>query len=99
MKNRTLRCNNNCGGMLRGLIETAYGDYLCPDCWDDYICTDRGRLEYLLCICRGDYPASEFDADFLRDVAESWKQHRDELAFTDGYKKFIEAQAVAKGLL
>ena len=47
----------NCDTHHKELLKTAYGDFLCVDCWDDYICTDAGRLEYLIGICKGDYPA------------------------------------------
>jgi hypothetical protein len=89
----------NCAKYTSNYLKTAYGYFLCEDCWDDYICTDEGRLEYLIGICRGDYPASEFDADFLCDVAESWKKNHDRLALPHREVVAIEYLAKAKGLL
>jgi hypothetical protein len=55
---------------------TAYGNAICEDCWDSYICTPEGKVEYLLGICRHDYPAVEFDDDFLKEVVESWYEYK-----------------------
>ena len=49
------RCTR-CEDTGREYFITAYGDILCEDCWDDYICTDEGKVEYLIGICKGDYP-------------------------------------------
>lgn len=65
-----------CGKKLGEYLVTAFGDPLCEDCWDDYICTPDGKVEYILGIARGDYPAAEFDDDFLREAAASWEQNR-----------------------
>jgi hypothetical protein len=88
-----------CGRETKQLLTTAYGEELCEDCWDDYICTKRGQVEYLIGICRGDYPASEFDADFLGSVAVSWMlcQHKFKLPASEILE--IEAKAESLGLL
>jgi hypothetical protein len=78
---------------------TAYGDWLCEDCWDDYICTDEGKVEYFIGICKGDYPPSEFDAEFLGETVLSWKKNRDRLDFRPEVIEHIEATAVLYGLL
>ena len=68
-----------CGRTACEQFETAYGDTLCEHCWDEYICTKEGKVEYMLGICRGDYPAAEFDDGFLKEVAASWKANADVL--------------------
>lgn len=88
-----------CNGSKIAAFKTAYGDFLCEDCWDEYICTDEGRLEYLIGICKGEYSACAFDADFLCDVVESWKKNRDKLALPADSVLFIESVAKSKGLL
>jgi hypothetical protein len=70
-----IRCSK-CDKVLGEYLLTAYGDAICEDCWDDYICTSEGKVEYLLGICRGDYPAAEFDDDFLKEVAASWEENK-----------------------
>lgn len=70
-----IRCNK-CNKVLGEYLLTAYGDAICEDCWDEYICTNEGKVEYLLGICRGDYPAAEFDDDFLKEVAQSWEENK-----------------------
>ena len=89
----------NCDTHHKELLKTAYGDFLCVDCWDDYTCTDAGRLEYLIGICKGDYPADDFDADFLGEVAKSWMTHYNMLDLTPSERVEIETKARELGLL
>jgi hypothetical protein len=89
----------NCDTHHKELLKTAYGDFLCVDCWDDYICTDTGRLEYLIGICRGDYPVDDFDADFLGEVAESWMTHYYMLDLTPSERAELEDKARKLGIL
>jgi phage FluMu protein Com len=70
-----VRCNK-CDKVLGEYLLSAYGDAVCEDCWDEYICTKEGKVEYLLGICRGDYPATEFDNEFLLEVVESWNENK-----------------------
>ena len=93
-----MRCAN-CEENKVELLKTAYGDYLCEDCWDDYICSDVGRLEYLIGICNEDYPVADFDADFLGEVAKSWSTHYHMLDFTPSERAKIENKARELGLL
>jgi hypothetical protein len=77
-----MRCAN-CDKTLGGdSFKTAYGDWLCEDCWDEYILTEAGLLEYLIGICYGDYPMSDFDADFLGRVVMSWIHNSNNLDLT-----------------
>ena len=46
-----MECCTKCGTNRKELLKTAYGDYLCEDCWDEYILTEAGLLEYLIGIC------------------------------------------------
>jgi hypothetical protein len=76
-------CCANCDKTLGGdSFKTAYGDWLCEDCWDEYILTEAGLLEYLIGICYGDYPMSDFDADFLGRVIMSWIHNSNNLDLT-----------------
>lgn len=69
-------CCNKCDKVLGEHLCTAYGEAICEDCWDEYICSKEGKLEYLIGIIRGDYPATEFDDDFLREAVESWNENK-----------------------
>ncbi len=89
----------NCGKTRGELLKTAYGDYLCEDCWDDYICSEAGMLEYLIGICRGDYPAEEFDAEFLGEVVKSYMINYDKLDLTEEQRLELEGKAKELGLL
>ena len=70
-----LRCSK-CDKAVGEYLLTAYGDAVCEDCWDEYICSNEGKLEYLIGICRGDYPATEFDDEFLLEAVESWNENK-----------------------
>ena len=89
----------NCGKTKGEFLKTAYGDFLCDDCWDEYICTEAGKLEYMIGICNGDYPASDFDADFLGEVAVSWMTHYNMLDFTPQQRFELEEKARKFGIL
>lgn len=88
-----------CGKVLGEHFRTIYGEERCADCYDDYLTTDRGRVEYFVGICKGDYPMSDFDADFLGWVAECWKKNRDKTSLTMSEIESIEATAKNIGLL
>jgi hypothetical protein len=89
----------NCDTHHKELLKTAYGDYLCVDCWDEYINTGTGRLEYLIGICNGDYPMDEFDADFLGEVALSYRLYYNLLDLTPSQRLELEDKARELGLL
>lgn len=89
----------NCDKTNGEFLKTAYGDYLCGDCWDEYICTETGMLEYFIGLCNEDYYASEFDADFICDVVKSYKINYDKLDFTPQQRFELEEKARELGLL
>ncbi len=93
-----MRCVN-CDRADGEFLKTAYGDMLCEDCWDDYICSEAGKLEYLIGICCGDLPLEEFDADFLGSVAASYMTHYHLLDLTDEQRAELEKKAKELGLL
>lgn len=90
---------DNCFENHDELLKTAYGNYFCMDCWDEYINSDAGAVEYFIGICTGDYPVSEFDADFLGRAATSYKNNVDLLDLTTQEKAKIEQKAHELGLL
>ena len=89
----------NCDSHNKELLKTAYGDYLCEDCWDEYICTDAGKVEYLIGICNLEYQPSEFDADFLCDVAQSWRTNASMLNLTPEQRFELEERARIFGII
>ena len=88
-----------CGKLTGERLETAYGDVLCGDCWDEYICTETGMLEYFIGICWGDLPIEEFDADFLCSVAKSWTVNNKMLNLTEEQRLELEKKAKELGIL
>jgi hypothetical protein len=93
-----MRCAH-CDKLGDDLIKTACGDWLCEDCWDDYICTDTGRLEYFIGFCRGDYHPDEFDADFVYEAVKSYKLNHNLLNFTAEQLVEFENKAKELGIL
>ena len=81
------------------LIKTAYGDFLCEDCWYDYICSDAGKLEYFIGFCREDYHPDEFDADFVGEAVKSYRINYDKLDFAAEQLTELEHKAEELGLL
>ena len=92
---RCANCDKNAGELLK----TAYGDWLCEDCWDDYICTDAGKLEYFIGFCREDYHPDEFDADFVYEAVKIYRINYDKLDFTAEQLTELENKAKELGLL
>ena len=90
---------SECGFRHEYLLRTAYGDLLCEDCWDDYICTDAGKLEYFIGFCREDYHPDEFDADFVYEAVKSYQINYRELDFTAAQLAKLEEKAKELGLL
>ena len=93
-----MRCVN-CDKTGGEFLKTAYGDFLCEDCWDDYICTEAGMLEYFLGFCREDYHPDEFDADFVGEAVKSYRINYDKLDFTAEQLTAFEHKAKELGLL
>lgn len=88
-----------CDKLMVEHFVTAYGEHCCEDCWDDYLMTDKGKVEYLIGICRGDYPASDFDADFLGHVATCWNKYKECLNISVQQVISIEEKAEQLGIL
>lgn len=89
----------NCGKTRGEFFKTAYGDLLCENCWDDYICTETGRLEYFIGFCREDYHPDEFDADFVYEAVKSYRINYEKLDFTTEQRTELENKAKELGLL
>lgn len=88
-----------CGKETEAILTTVYGEDRCELCYDDYLMTDKGKVEYFVGICHGDYPMSDFDADFLGFLSVCWKKYREELNLSPKDISLIEAEATRLGLL
>lgn len=88
-----------CGKVLGEHFKTAYGELRCADCYDDYLMTDKGKVEYLIGICKGDLPIKDFDADFLGWVAMCWEKYKGMLPLSEKDIAQIEVHAACLGIL
>lgn len=88
-----------CGKPIGTYITTAYGEVRCEDCYDDYLMTDKGKVEYFIGIVTGELPMSDYDADFLGHVSVCWKKYRSMLSISMAEVVLIEAKAYQLGLL
>lgn len=95
-----VRCRK-CGKPLEAdaIFTNAYDEIRCEYCYDDYLMTDRGKVEYFLGICKGDFPMDHYDADFLGHIATCWKKYRNELYIPAKVLADIEIHAACIGLL
>lgn len=89
----------SCDSHNKELLRTVYGDYICEDCWDDYICSDVGMVEYMISIIKGECPVEEFDADFLGKAAVSWQRNYDMFDLSPEELTSLKSKAIELGLL
>ena len=90
---------SKCGCSTYDLIKTAFGASLCEDCWDEYINSDRGLIEYFIAICNEDYSLEELDADFLCSVIRAWNEYSNDVYLTGQDIYELEKKAREIGLL
>lgn len=87
---------SKCTQKTLNIFTTAYSEHLCEDCWDDYLWTDFGKVEYFIGICHGDYPLSDFDADFLGHVVTQWYINKETLSLSK--KEILQIETIAKNI-
>lgn len=80
-------------------FNTAYGDVLCPTCYDDYLFTAEGKVEYVIGIVSGDYPMDCFDAEFLDEIGVQWNKYKKYFVLAPEIIEDIEKRARFIGLL
>lgn len=88
-----------CEKRTNDVFISVFDEPLCEDCWDDYLMTDRGKLEYFIGIAKGDLPISDYDADFLGHVVTCWNKYKEELNYFKAIIESIETKAKNIGLL
>lgn len=88
-----------CEKQTNDVFVTVFNETLCEDCWDDYLMTDRGKLEYFIGIAKGDLPISDYDADFLGHVSACWNKYKEELNHSSSDMAYYEEKAKELGLL
>jgi DNA-directed RNA polymerase subunit RPC12/RpoP len=88
-----------CGKELRTFSRTAYGENRCLDCFDDYLMTDKGKVEYLIGIVKGELDIKDYDADFLGHVAVCWNKYKEQLNISVQEIITLEEQAEILGIL
>lgn len=88
-----------CGKELRSFVETAYGENRCELCFDDYLMTDKGKVEYFIGLAMGELDMKDYDEDFLGHISVCWNKYKDELNLSIRLIKEIEEKAKCLGLL
>lgn len=78
---------------MENIKRNIYGEALCEDCWDDYINSDRGKIEYFIDIVNDKVDMNYFDADFLGEVVQSWLTNKHLIGLTE--KELVEAEVIA----
>ena len=77
--------------------DTAYGEHLCDDCWDEYINSRDALVEYVIGIANADYDVTDFDDSVLVDMAACWHENKKNLALSAAEIAQVEADAAANG--
>jgi hypothetical protein len=78
------------------IIQNAYGEYLCEDCWIEYIhSAPRGLVEYAISVGKGltdlAYIPHNNVYDNINDIIAAWKSERDNITIlTEAEKIAIE---------
>lgn len=80
-------------------IKNVYGEFLLSCNWDEYLESDKGKVEYLIGIVRNKYQLEDFDADFLGEVAISWNNYKHELDLSEKELEEFEIAATSLGIL
>ena len=92
------RCEK-CGKTLGSYITTVYGEIRCESCYDDYLMTDKGKVEYFIGLCTGELDIKDYDADFLGWLGVCWRKYRDEIPMSNKDIAELEIHAAYIGLL
>lgn len=92
------RCGE-CGKLTDEPFVSAYRTAYCEECWDDYILTDTGKLEFLIGIADKLYSQQMFDADFLGEAVVSWRKFKDLTCLTSKDKIRIEQELAKYNIL
>lgn len=93
------RCTK-CSKILdKEFFKTLYGEVRCADCYDDYLMTDKGKVEYLIGLASGELELKDYDADFLGHVSVCWRKYKDELNLPLCFIKEVEEKACELGIL
>ena len=88
-----------CAKQTNDTLVNVFSEELCEDCWDDYLMTDRGKVEYFIGIVKEDLPIEDYDADFLGHVSACWKEYKNQLNHSSTMMTFYEAKAKELGIL
>jgi hypothetical protein len=88
-----------CGKPTLDTLINVFSEELCLDCWDDYLMTDRGKVEYFIGIVKEELPIEDYDADFLGHIAVCWNNYKSELNHASTMMAFYEAKAKELGIL
>ena len=63
-------------------VVTSFKQYLCPDCDEEYLNTEKGKLEIFVRIALGSADASDYTAQELEAAAKSWSKYRWDIPFS-----------------
>ncbi len=88
-----------CGKQTLDTLINVFSEELCLDCWDDYLMTDRGKVEYFIGIVKEELPIRDYDADFLGHISVCWNKYKNELNHSSRNMEFYEEKAKELGLL
>jgi hypothetical protein len=87
----------DCGCALNGeFYDTVYGHRYCDLCYDEYLFSDMGKLEYLASLVRGEMLPSSLDYETLGEIAVAWKHYKNMLQVSND--EYIDMENMMKQL-
>ena len=90
-------CCSFCGDQFNGeIFDTVYGDRYCDSCYDEYLFSNAGKLEYLASLVRGEMSVDMLDAETLCDIAVAWENYHHLLQVS--LDEFVALEAKMKEL-
>ena len=85
-------------GTETSLHKNAYGLYLCTDCWNRYLTTMTGQVEYVIGLASGEYKITTFSDSDRVSIVRAWSLYKDQLGKTEEELLAIEEAAKKAGL-
>ena len=89
-KTSSLYSCNKCSTTTTVLNKNVFGEYLCDACWNSYLTSEQGLLEYYIGLADGAYKVSAFSTDEKKAIKEAWTKYKDLVERTEDEKSLIE---------
>lgn len=94
----TIYSCSRCGTDMSYLHKTAFGEYLCEECWDTYMKSVGSPAEYVIGLGTGAYSIEYFSDKDKELIVNVWNAIKFTLGLSDEEITAIENKAIEAGL-